>query len=358
MTSLRICLSAVAATVANAVAVLQWKPHWECFKGDRETVDTCKPEAEASLDEQLTQYDVDFANVIGLEDDAYQPPGNFKKVSSACGIDVTTLFYNAARWQLLDEYVNETHSSTACLGTTDKRPALARLFASSSDDNIRVLVVGADFPHGDFHYSPLTEILMQIMESSGSCSAIFMADTSKDKSVTSQKIFESMLPDYPAATGTDPQKTCCARPPGFVYTFDRIITNANGSKVQTTLLHEPLPPWVDDKWNFHKGLLGRFDLERVACPAWFPTTTSTTTTTTSMSQSGSTTSAQISGSGDGGPPLWAWLLFAVGVLLVFGATVVLFVSPRRPPQNARAAGQVRELSEVDVDRHRDEWLVG
>eukprot|EP00929_Paragymnodinium_shiwhaense_P092573 TRINITY_DN52529_c0_g1_i1.p1 TRINITY_DN52529_c0_g1~~TRINITY_DN52529_c0_g1_i1.p1 ORF type:complete len:352 (-),score=62.68 TRINITY_DN52529_c0_g1_i1:2-1057(-) len=344
MTRLQTCLSLLLATVAKAAVVLQWNPHWECFTKHP----ACKTAAEASLSQLLTENDVDFANVVELEDESYRPPEGFASISTEdlCKADITALFYNTKRWKVLDDYVDDPRDAVTCLAA-DGRPAIVRLFASVGDDSLRVLVVGAHFPHGQFDYSPLTKIMTKFMESSNACSTIFLADTNKNAVVTNQKIFEGLqVPGASAAAGTEPLKTCCAHD-GFTYSFDRIITNA-GSDVQTTLLHDPLPGWVVSTSSFHKGVLGRFELQPVQCPPFAGTTTTTTTTTTlTSSDSGTTsTSAEISGSGEGGLPPWAWLLLAGGLLLVVAAVVVVYLRQRL--RDARDIVRVRTPMEVEV----------
>ena len=63
---------------------MQWNPHYECFS---EKHAACKSNGEAALTSWLEQHDVDFANIVMLEDEEYIPPAAYKTTSTKCGVD-------------------------------------------------------------------------------------------------------------------------------------------------------------------------------------------------------------------------------------------------------------------------------
>eukprot|EP00929_Paragymnodinium_shiwhaense_P041196 TRINITY_DN21404_c0_g2_i1.p1 TRINITY_DN21404_c0_g2~~TRINITY_DN21404_c0_g2_i1.p1 ORF type:complete len:380 (+),score=49.25 TRINITY_DN21404_c0_g2_i1:57-1142(+) len=248
------------------VNVLQWNPHWECIT----EIDVCKKNAERALSQDLVSLNIDFAHVVEIEDSLYSPPDGWAALVKRCGVDWTTLFYNAARW----EPSKDAHAkSLGCMRGAD-RPYLIQQFVAKNswrDDGKpeTLLVVGAHFPHGGDVYTILGDALHAVMHATGVCSVLFIADTNLDTWVPSDKLAHIFrLPEEEKVSSTRLLPTCCAHD-GFRFVgFDRIITNAghDGGEMETTLLEREVPTWANQGWSFHKGVLGKFSLNQVSCP--------------------------------------------------------------------------------------------
>lgn len=232
---------------------MQWNIHWQCFK----SLD-CKVHAEKALATRLSA-GLDFANIVMLEDHNDTFPSGWEAISQTCGLDITTLLFNASRWQ---KVAVPGAGARGCMITSD-RSYVVQAFDHSSE-NLRIVVVGAHFPHGQLG-SALTPSIKHVAAASGSSKTLLIADTNilKPEATcpagnlceSSTQIFEALaVPGASAAVSTDLLKTCCLNDPGFSFTFDRIIANF-GTSMATQLHDDPAPSWAIGA--FHKAISGR-----------------------------------------------------------------------------------------------------
>lgn len=238
------------------ISALQWNPHWECFEQSSD----CKANVLDLLAERLSN-GTDFANVVELETSAMALPSGFDSISSACGRDLTTLFFNASRWKAM---ASPASRQKGCMVAED-RPYVVQAFEHLSD-NLRVLVVGAHFPHRDLG-TALSDSIRAVGNATGIDSVLLIADTNVNRPHAWPLCPASLcrsnvdllralkVPRADGTLGTDLLKTCCRNPPyGFAFEFDRIIANF-GSAMSTELYDDPAPNWTVGA--FHKGIIGR-----------------------------------------------------------------------------------------------------
>jgi len=247
-------------TATVTITAMQWNPHWECFE---ESV-ACRSGALQALSRRLSN-DTDFANVVELETANFSLPADWQNLSHSCSRDVTTLFFNSARWRLPEV---ETAGETGCMVTED-RPYVVQMFEHLKE-NLRVIVVGAHFPHGTIG-TTMGESIRAVANATGVDAVVLIADTNinsphhmwclgdiqHNHCKSSTDIFKTIgVPHADKSITTALLKTCCRNPPfGYAFEFDRVIANF-GTSMATQLHDDPAPTWAAGK--FHKGISGRF----------------------------------------------------------------------------------------------------
>jgi len=236
--------------------VLQWSPHWECFQKSH----TCKSKVEDLLTNYLTKYDVDFANIVELEDSHYKAPASWKRITKKCGFstraDYTTLFYNKDRWNPVEGTLR-----TGCMDTNN-RAFIVQQF-EGIDNGEQAIVIGAHFPHG-IKNSHLQDAISSVMQSTGICSVILIADTNYDTRYSSAHLMGKLkIPNARISRSTDLLHSCCLNSHFKLKGYDRIVTNTPGTAVSTTMLFDWVPSWVQGE--FHKPILGTFSYNGQRC---------------------------------------------------------------------------------------------
>ncbi|HSW76982.1 MAG TPA: hypothetical protein VLG50_08040 [Candidatus Saccharimonadales bacterium] len=202
-----------------AISLFQWNPHWQCF-----TNQCCYNVAIDYINSNIVSRNVDFANIIELEYDQYQPPSNYTKIVGHCGSgpitsgDVTTLIYNQNLWQPVgNAYKFCIADSTDANG----RPTLIQQFTSKNQSNFNVYVVGSHFTHDRDSYISGLQNAFNTVGIQTTSQIIMMADTNQNGS--SQKLISDILGTTPAVIqSTAISGTCCFS--SFRLAYDRIIT--------------------------------------------------------------------------------------------------------------------------------------
>lgn len=248
--------SITAATMT--ITALQWNPHWECFRESAE----CKSQVMELLSSRLRS-GTDFANVVELETEDFVAPSGWKNISSFCGRDVTYLFFDAVRWNVLEL---ENSGERGCM-VENNRPYVVQAFKHQSED-LAIIVIGAHFPHARIG-TTLPKSIQAVSSTTGIDSIMLIADTNINRPHpswwpgtcppaycrTSAEIFEALGLQANATISTDLVTSCCANPPYyFLFEFDRVIANF-GTGITTQLHDDPTPSWVVGA--FHKAVTGR-----------------------------------------------------------------------------------------------------
>lgn len=241
---------------ALALRILMWNPHWQCFALE-EIARHCQDGATRELQKILRQ-GVDFANIVELADDSYAPPKDFGMQHKNCGLDRTTLLWNSSRWRPSSVARHGCMEAPRAWRPED-RPFLVQVFEATEQEG-RVIVVGAHFPHGELKTLEgadlLAEAIRAAVDESGVQDIIFAADVNLESWTTSASIMERIgVPDGGGVVSTELVKSCCKND-GFTHTYDRVMANF-GASMETTLLHDPLPQFARRGiWQFHKGVIG------------------------------------------------------------------------------------------------------
>ncbi|CAE8652184.1 unnamed protein product [Polarella glacialis] len=235
----------------TSLNLLQWNPHWECFAQES----ACKLEAESFLSETLKAQNVDFANLIMLEDDAFSLPTGWQQVGHLCGKDSLALIFNSGRWAL------GSSSKVGCLAPDD-RPYVIQSFVPNKGSgwSEEVVVVGAHAPHRPVvSWDNLRDDLTVVMASSKVERVIVIADTNQEQSVGSASIMEDLGVYTGSVVSSELKNSCCYS--GFqdkyIHAFDRVMANF-GDMQSTTMLLDPLPGWARSK-TMHKPISTRLD---------------------------------------------------------------------------------------------------
>jgi len=141
----------------------------------------------------------------------------------------------------------------------DDRSFIVQVFQYREVEAIKVVVVGAHFPHGHLWNLDGIDALGNEIRATGVEQVIFAADVNLEWWTSSASIMERL--GVSSATGsrgflsTELLHTCCKND-GFQHTYDRVITNF-GESMKTSLLHDPLPWFAQTgTWAFHKGIVG------------------------------------------------------------------------------------------------------
>ena len=136
----------------GAINVLQWNPHWQCFKNP-----TCTSTVASYVASLASQHSLDFANLIELEDNNWRPSDPKYKLGSSssnnhrisCGMDMLITMYDSSKWTPL----SDGHAGCLVYAGRKDRPYLVQTFKLNADPSMKVVFVGAHFSHpGDAYY--------------------------------------------------------------------------------------------------------------------------------------------------------------------------------------------------------------
>mmetsp|Transcript_78983 Transcript_78983/g.164056 ORF Transcript_78983/g.164056 Transcript_78983/m.164056 type:complete len:399 (-) Transcript_78983:344-1540(-) len=264
--------SGVAPNVS--LVMLQWNPHWQCAAWDQ---NNCSNHVRELVDSWLVEHDIDFANIIELGAEPYDPPKGWGKLRANCSHDDTTLIYNQDRWTPVEG--DARLASEGCMALHD-RPFVLQTFQESSglligsnasNASSKVVVVGAHFPHPPLLYMPLLEqnivelrtAIAAAVNASDQGRVILIADTNEGNPIPSTSIREYLQLPGLKTVSTDLEFTCCYDIDfGMGATFDRIISNFGGHMETQLMMSSELPLWArQEKYGrraaFHLPILGR-----------------------------------------------------------------------------------------------------
>jgi len=269
--------------VGPALNLLQWNPHWQCFEWNR---NNCREEFHKSLSAQLETADIDFANIVELNDDRSRLPARWKAMHHMCGIDRTTLIYNADRWSVPSLRAS---GRTGCMAHKD-RPFIVQQFteAAAWGGERKVVVVGAHYPHTK-ERKALASALRAVVHATGEQSVVFLADTNEANITSNEQVFLDIEAPDGTLRSSELQNTCCLNN-DFRYemTYDRIIANF-GVDIVTTVLFDDPPRWAQGE--FHKPIRSTL-VERHTKTSTTTTTTRTQSSTTTTTVSSTTTTSR------------------------------------------------------------------
>jgi hypothetical protein len=255
-------VTSIAGPRPQALTVLQWNPHWECFAS--ENMDGCGNNVFDALTKMLPEKDIDFANVVEIneESDVYPPPEPWLIMTARCGQDSTALIYNSQEWVLVSDAI------TGCVVDDQDRAFVVQTFQSSATSE-KVIVVGAHFPHNDFDNGNLADAVTKAMsENDDALGVVFAADTNTEVTKSTADILRGVMPSVSIeddVASSELVVTCCHDHGYDYHTYDRIAaTFATG--VKTELLFDPEPSWADIEspegraGEFHKAVLATFEI--------------------------------------------------------------------------------------------------
>ncbi len=211
------------------VSLFHWNPHWACFRNK-----CCYEVAEKYINDNLLSRKVDFANIIELEDEHYQPPSGYKVILGHCGAgsiqrgDVTTMIYNSNLWRTIGSAHQFCINTSGTEGGSGSRPTVIQQFQHISS-GLSLYVVGAHFTHVRNTYVSGLKRIFNNLGITASSNIAFMADTNQNGS--SEQLITDILGARPhTIQATAESGTCCYD--GFHLRYDRIITTF-GSHMST-----------------------------------------------------------------------------------------------------------------------------
>jgi len=201
--------------------LLQFNPHWECFKPPNDK--KCGGAALALVTQLLQRHDVDFANIVELPNWYKPPKGWAMNCRDGGGGETTCIIWKSNAWEAIAP-------NTECWFGRG-RSCNVMTFAHLAS-KLKVTVAGAHFPHGA-GTSWYNEYL-----------GVLRMNLAKSKSVTDKVILLAdsnaglhQMEDYTLLTNTGvllpnvkpPQmwysyRTCCNNI-GYHGFFDRIVSN-------------------------------------------------------------------------------------------------------------------------------------
>jgi len=229
---------------ASALNLLQWNPHWQCFEQNE---GGCKASAEEYLTAQLKALDVDFANIVELEDASYVPPTGWAAIRQQCNLDVTVLIYNTARWQPAS---TSGSGVKGCMKPNDRSFVVQQFNGLAASAGAKLIAIGAHYPHsGDKERGPLKDALAATVSATDTKAVVFMADTNEEATTASPDIAHDIgMPRGPFIT-SELLNSCCLDI-SYIRPFDRILANF-GTGMQTRVLFKTgAPEWAHGQ--FHK----------------------------------------------------------------------------------------------------------
>mmetsp|Transcript_139396 Transcript_139396/g.347579 ORF Transcript_139396/g.347579 Transcript_139396/m.347579 type:complete len:297 (-) Transcript_139396:116-1006(-) len=237
-------LPVVLLQEGTALSLLQWNPHWQCFAQDK---DGCEASAEEYLTTQLKALDVDFANIVELEDSSYAPPAGWAAIRQQCNLDVTVLIYNSARWKPAPI---SRSTVKGCMKPNDRAFVVQQFDGLGASAGAKLIAVGAHYPHsGDRERGPLKDALAATVSATDTKAVVFMADTNEEASVTSADVALEVGMPKGSLVASELLNSCCLDI-SYIRPFDRILANF-GSSMQTQLLFDQgIPEWAHGQ--FHK----------------------------------------------------------------------------------------------------------
>jgi len=243
--------------------VLQWNPHWECFKDSN--MGTCGHNAMGALSSILQELHIDFANIIEINErsDFYTPPAPFRMLNGRCGhpvMDSTSIMYDSSAWTPASEFVQ------GCMHHHD-RPYAVQTFRSTSSSE-KVIFVGAHFPHSASNGNLKRAVEAETHRHPDALGVIFAADVNREHGTSTESIMlwdvhSSAKTAGAAANGRITSSTrhpSCCKNDGFVHHYDRISANF-AHRVATQMLFDPAPWWTNIPGSsFHKAIVATFHL--------------------------------------------------------------------------------------------------
>jgi hypothetical protein len=251
---------------------LQWNPHWEIF-----STPPCATAANKQLDDVLKQFDVDFANIVMLNEDKQKPQFKPKSgwniaVTAKCQApDSTVLVYNSNRWLDLGEFPAQPVNICMTVNSYSKsdRPFAIQAFKHKASSQT-MLVVGAHYPHPSLATANADNHLKLVIEAyktlHGDAPVLFMADTNMEATQEStQSLLQRLTGSHGASADQHgPMKTCCEND-GYHHEYDRIgLTGAATLSFSGPLFNTPQErAWANgcNLGSFHKAVIASFDLQ-------------------------------------------------------------------------------------------------
>jgi len=337
---------------AQALGMLQWNPHWECFSHRHPE---CKRHAEGTVDQLLVEHAIDFANLIELEDKEYKVPHPFEAVAHTCGRDVLTLVHNDEKWSASSK---AGATERGCMLNYD-RPFLVQQFDERpAYGSRRVVVIAAHYPHGGGH-EELRNALASVAKATNVTQVVLIADTNEFRDTPNEQIMGEITArdtrgnetstGSETLTGTEELAstvvpsghlrgtkllTSCCHNNDFdaVHAFDRIIANF-GPEMHTEMLlndNGTLPAWAQ-AGKMHKPILAEAG-PTVTSTTTVTTTATTTTTRTTTTRTTTTTTSPHSGGVTG------WIVAGVVVTVLgigsMGIAYCVLFKPKAPQDDA------------------------
>ena len=208
-------------TSGGELRIYQWNPHWQCFYLSKYS--TCKQRAKAVLNGGLQGMGVDFANVIELVDDTYNPPAGFGMLKATCNEkENALLIYDKSKWRASTQGGARV---SGCIRRRD-RAFNVQMFESVNGFPLsRVVVVGAHYPHS-INVPRLRDSLASVVHSTGVEQTIFIGDTNQEQGDSHDVARALNMKNAHAIQSSPLFVSCCHKVnAGFVWKFDRIITN-------------------------------------------------------------------------------------------------------------------------------------
>lgn len=214
--------SSIKLDASETITLLQFNPHWECFKGAN--YHKCGLHVFDLITRFLYTHDVDFANIV-MFPESYRPPDGWSiKCRSGGGGDTDCIIWKSKTWEQANPKVDCWYGhGRACNVMT---------FQRHDRDFDKVTVVGAHFPHApgtQWYEDYLGQLRRSVLESSTvNQRVVLMADSNAglkqmaDRTLmegigalSQDKSFHSLWYDY---------RTCCYDN-GFYAFFDRVAAN-------------------------------------------------------------------------------------------------------------------------------------
>mmetsp|Transcript_27254 Transcript_27254/g.64009 ORF Transcript_27254/g.64009 Transcript_27254/m.64009 type:complete len:296 (+) Transcript_27254:52-939(+) len=214
-------LQNTSASVNAELRIYQWNPHWQCFY--QNTHSKCKERGKALLNRGLRNMQIDFANVIELVDPSYRPPGGFQMLKATCNSkENALLIYDSSKWKPSSKGGSRV---SGCITRKD-RAFNVQMFESVRGSPLsQVVVVGAHYPHY-INVPRLRDSLAQVMHSTGVKNVIFIGDTNQENGDSMDVARALGMPMAHSIRSSPLFVSCCHKVnDGFVWKFDRIITN-------------------------------------------------------------------------------------------------------------------------------------
>jgi len=233
-----------STTTLSSIKILQWNPHWECFSNH------CGPKAQRALSAILAQSQVDFANIVEINErsDFYTPPWPWTIMTGRCShptIDSTSLIYDSNIWKTVG------HAHPGCMHHHD-RAFLLQVFKHKSSKE-KVIVVGGHFPHGRMNDQMSAAVQKTLHFHPDVLGVILAADTNRGRGVSTRHVMsQAMGVRRGHVVASELFRTCCNND-GFHHHFDRVGATF-GQSMHTEMLFDP-QPWWTRKGEFHKAVL-------------------------------------------------------------------------------------------------------
>ncbi|CAJ1375769.1 unnamed protein product [Effrenium voratum] len=213
--------SADYADQAPQIMLLQFNPHWECFKGPN--MEQCGNAVYGMVTRLLNQYQVDFANIVELPPTYKPPEGWAMNCRPGGGGETSCIIWRNSSWEVIEPKTDCWFGrGRACNVMTFNNPNLT----------LKVSVAGAHFPHGvdTGWYSEFLGVLRYNLEKSKSVTdkVIMLVDSNAG---LHQEPDTQMLQKIGALSPHTSQpemwykyRTCCNNI-GYHLFYDRVAAN-------------------------------------------------------------------------------------------------------------------------------------